>query len=294
MKPAPPRLVDDPSFLAETGCDLADEAASLEAPRLPELRQRLMASLPAPAAPTPHPARWPWVGGGAVVLAVFWWFWQQPPSLPAEVPHAAVAADATRASHGPPPPAAVPQPPGAVAPPERLAAPVRPSPPASRVPSAVAPRGVDLAAPLKAEAAPASPATAPTRVAAPDPEAAAEAGDLARQLTAFEAGEDRFASGDHAGALVAYKAYLDRWPAGHFRAEAEIASLRATAALGDAAAAEAIAARLADDPALLTRRTEILTLRLSALVRLGRCDEALALAPLLPGASGKKTAAACR
>lgn len=57
MTPDPPRLADDPSFIGESGCNLADEAAGLESPNLPQLRARLMASLATPP-PSRPPSRW--------------------------------------------------------------------------------------------------------------------------------------------------------------------------------------------------------------------------------------------
>lgn len=292
MNPEPPRLADDPSFLAETGCNLADEASALESPRLPELRARLMASLAASPAPIRSP-RWPWAGGGALLLAVVWFMWPDPPRVPADVPTPTGAV--TVVSQGAtPPPASAPNAAPATGLPSGPAPTIPPKPPlpAARPSEQIVAttRGAEADAAVKTPVVP--PMAAPPD--APPPLATTDAGDLARQLTAFELGEDRFAEGDSTGALAAYEAYLHRWPAGHFRAEAEIARLRATAALGDAAAAEALAARLADDPALATRRTEILTLRLSALVRLGRCEEARALGIELAANGGKKLAAACR
>lgn len=286
MKPEPPRLIDDPSFLAETGCNLADEAAGLEAPRLPELRARLMASVAAPKAPIGGRG-WPIVGGGILLVALWWWMGDKPAAPMAAAPApAATPVTAVAAARAPvlpveslAPDAAVP----ATRP--RAAAASRPRPATVATPTVATPT-VPTQRPLPA------PTEAPRTALSPVP--TADAGDLARQLTAFEVGEDRLAQGDLGGALAAHEAYLARWPKGHFRAEAEFETLRATAALGDAAASEAIAARLAEDPALATRRGEILALRLSALVQLNRCEEARALATALSTPSARKTAAACR
>ncbi len=286
MKPEPPRLADDPSFLAETGCNLGDEPAALEAPRLPELRARLMASIAEPKLPR-RSSPWPWVGGGLLLLAVSWVLWQgwtPPPALvPVPVP-----------SPLSPAPAAAPGVEGAARVPDPRPAPVAaPAPePAERRPPvhvATAATVPPVAPTPPALSAPPAPPTVPPATATP-----ADSGDLARQLAAFELGEDQFADGDPSSAIASYDAYLKRWPNGHFRGEAEIAKLRATAAMGDASGAEAIAARLAEDPALATRRDEIVALRCSALARLGRCEEALALAKALPGVARAKVAAACR
>lgn len=228
----------------------------------------------------------------AVTVTLMLWLWGGEEEAPAPE---ALPAPATASLHPSPlQPETIGVPPVAL-PTEPLPPPAVATPRAEATVSARPIPAVAQPSPVAAQPAPAAALAAdPTAGPAGHPESADSSGDLARQLAAFEVGEDQYAEGDHQAALTAYEAYLERWPNGHFRAEAELSRLRAVASLGDAAAAQRLAARLADDPALASRRAEILSLRLSALGRLGRCEEARALAAEIKGAAAQKVAAECR
>lgn len=286
MSGDPTRLADDPAFRAESGCDLRDEPAALSKPRQAVLRERLVRAASAPK----FGSRWSWGIGGATSVLLVWMMTERPgnpPAIPALEPVARPAKfDAIAQQYPAPaaPTAALAEPPG--------------GPPAATVgkgESALPTRRDAAAAPLPVRGETVGPPTVPEVESAVVllPNAPA-GGDLAQQLAAFDSADELFARADHAGALEAYDVYLRTWPGGHFRAEAALGVLRTTASLGNAAGAERLALELASDPALSTRRVEILTLRSRSLAQLGRCVEARETARSLPGGIHAALGTACR
>jgi hypothetical protein len=266
----PTRLRDDPAFIRETGCDLSAEADALAPPDLAVLRARVHGGIR-----LARLRRGLAAGGGVAVavVAAAHLFWPvEPDPLVAPVPEVV-------ATVAPPPPAATYAP-----------TPVPPVPPPR---ARAAPRG----AASSPAASPAAVATLPEAppVVTPEPEPAPRpAGDLAAQHAAFEAAENALVDGDGAAARAAYADYLARWPAGAFAPEARVGELHAEILVGDDAEAAALAAVLADDPAFLARRAELLAVRAGALARLGRCAEALALVPELARSDAASVRRSCR
>ena len=289
------RLKDEPEFLSLTGCDLGDEQLALEAADLSALGARIQAltgprSAPDMATPPGDPWTPGWsLGGGAAVMVLFsaWLAWPMPATAPAPTrpdqvvaPAPALAVSDQRAAA-----------PAVAVSPSAAATPRRPS--ASHV---VSPRAAaSPPADLLTVAAPLPPPPAPGQSARAVPSAAApRMGDLAAQLAAFQAAEDLLAGGEGAMARQAYDAYLATWPSGDFSPEARLGALRATLSLGDHEEAQALAATLALDPAFAARREELLAMRAAALVELGRCAEALAVADVLSRTAAAPVRRSCR
>ena len=301
MSNDPTRLSDDAAFIAESGCHLRDERALLASPNLPNLRARIVRRSHPLAALT----RWGWLVGG-VLLLLGVGFGARSVSDgrdTAETPSLATTRKTELSPASTSSPSAV----------------TTTSPPASTQPqSGSQARGAGFApashpAPpndLVSTSTTRNPSRAVLTDPSPDPTATAAPvagvlqadsgktdalpGDLAPQLAAFNEAEGLFSEGNAARALIAYGDYLTRWPDGHFRAEAELGRLRATAASGNFAATVELATRLSNDPALAPRHDEILLLQAQALAKLGRCAEARVLAKTMAPPARANAIAACR
>lgn len=257
----------EPVRLKHGGVDL-DDSAELGGYDLPKMRAAVDARVASGAVGT-VPVALAVVAGVAVVAAAWWWLAPGPASLaPAPIEAAAVVAvQVAEAPH-----------PGPVEAPSA-------APPPARVPSAVSapsapPRDLP-SAPVVAVDAPADEvAPAPVAAVAADGtgEASADPGDLAAQTAAYRAGQVALAEGRLADAAAAHRAYLERWPGGAYRDDALVSILDLAIRDGAWAHVEPLAAGLAQVPGLAARHAEFRRVRAEALVHLGRCDEALAVA----------------
>ena len=258
MSTPPRRLRDDPGFLWETGCDLADEAFAVGGYDLPSLRARVLAETQPPSGGAPlRAARGGAVGaavagallllglgaGIATVLA---------PSGPAtqgeglEPPAPADVAPVVPALvEGPPSPPSGPpweEPSQGGTPDAAPAAP--PSPPRKVEAASEAPpsaRPASTAAPVAAPEPAAGVGVVPpddlgggpdAAVGAPPPPvasvasgegASAPASTLAAEVAMYDQACERLASGAAGEAVAGYERYLQRYPNG--RAAAEIQSI---------------------------------------------------------------------
>jgi hypothetical protein len=294
MNDGPKRLRHDPDFAWETGCDLSDEAFVLGGYDLPAMRAKVLVevlppSLGAPLRPA-APVR-PWfavlAGGGVVAAALIAvGFWSA-----SDVPPSATQPDASPAIVAPTPWPVAPEAPSSVAPvvaspPAASAAPVAAPQRAERVEPAEVPSEVESVAVVDDPPV----ATAP----AAQPSAPAPAGTLADELRAFDAARDAASDGRVADARRGYDDYLARYPHGRLRQESEVGLLFALVDLGEHAAVDVLAGRLANDPAMSSRHAEILRVRAENLVALGRCSDAITIIKDLPARDGADVRRACR
>lgn len=301
----PMRLRDDPSFRAETGCDLADEASVVGGYDLARGRARLLAAIAA-APPSPAPAPAPPPAGptapsgsamsgatagvistvaAALVTAAVWL--ASPEPAPERV--RATAPTSAELPASPPPPRATPVT-------ETPTTSTAPGDAVGRAPSV--PAGPGIPAPVTApdERVVSPPPAAPVELpateivgAAPPPTSALQA-----DYQAFLAGDARLRESDWRGARAGFEAYLRAFPQGAMEPEARFGLLVAVFELGDAASAEAQARILQDRPEFSSRRSEIRRLRAESLVLLDRCEEALSLAETLASKDAAEVRRACR
>lgn len=317
MSRGPRRLKDDPDFQWETGCDLGDESVLTQDYDLSSMKARLLERLPevgdgVPAIRPRQVGRW-WVAGitGVTLTLTAFWLGTQfatgdaplgtpvdafvptaPPDDVVERPTETVepalppeSADEAR------PPATAPDGPGLTAPP--AAAPPATTEPAGR-PTKTRPTAPPIAPPRIDDPAPVD---ADDGVALVEPTPATNIrveSALARELTFYEPASQALEEGESAAAARAFEAYLEAFPTGTLRPEAELGLLWALHDEGDAARTERWAARLQDRPAHTAHRDDIRELRAQALVRLGRCDEALSTVEGLPSRAIGPIRRACR
>ncbi len=280
------RLRDTDAFIGATGCDLADEALALEPANLSALRARVLSKA---AAVPPRGGAWRWWVVGAGVLAAGLLLGRAGTRAP-QAP--VVALTPSNAADAPRPAGEVDLTPAATV--GIGAALVRsPSLPVPKQPNrSPQPADVRAAAP---DLPAATGATSPSQPVSSAPQPSDRlTGDLAEQHAAFEAAQDALAAGDGAVARQRYDAYLGRWPGGAFSPEARLGALWSELEQGHAEEAELMAGSLVSDPAFAPRRDEILLLRAGALITLGRCQEALAIATELPGGDARRIRRSCR
>lgn len=332
MSTPPRRLRDDPDFLWETGCDLADEAFAVGGYDLPSMRAKVLAGTQPPSggAPLRSPSgAMPWVVGAigvALLLVGGAWFGAAPPVVLApsvgEVVPSATGVGLPEERSTPSPVVEPPVVPAAsandgVAVAQVDAVPSRDMPDA--MPDAM-PRSHVASEPVAALPAPVEPtatsgealiershgeAVPPPRgsdgtegseqlLADPLDGADASASTLAMELEVYERAADSLTAHAAGEAAEGFRAYLEAYPNGRLRSEATIGLLRALVEVGDAAAVEEIALTLLQRADLGSQRAEILRVRAENLVALERCDEALLLARSLSGRDAANVRRACR
>jgi TolA-binding protein len=306
------RLKDDPDFLWETGCDLADEAFSTGGYDLPRMRANVLAATQAPSggAPLRSPRLvWPWVAGAVVVavalLAGGLWM-VVGDSVEAQVGAAAVGlpTDGERVDATP---ALDPVAPTAMEPVEVAARPVASvvGAAAPTVASAVAPASTPVGAAPPEAVAPvafvATPLPSSGELAVVDDgeavaavEPAGGPSTLAVELAAYDRANDQLSGGAFAEAVAGFVAYLEAYPSGRLRTEAQLGLLHAYVGMADGEAVERHAAAVQDLPTLSGKRGEILRMRAENLVWLERCDDALDVAHQLSGRDAANVRRACR
>ncbi len=281
------RLRDTDAFIDATGCDLADEALALEPATLWALKARVLSKAGA-VPPRAGARRWWAVGVGVLVVGLFLgWAGARTPQTPV-----VALAPSTAAAETPPPGAEADLPTAAIVGIDPALARSPPLPVPNQPNRNLRPADLRAAAPALPAATPATSPSQPVS-AAPQPSDRLT-GDLAEQHAAFESAEDALAAGDGAVARQRYDAYLGRWPSGAFSPEARLGALWSELTQGHAEEAELMAGSLASDPAFAPRRDEILLLRAGALITLGRCQEALAIATQLPGVDARRIRRSCR
>jgi len=322
MSTPPRRLKDDPDFLWETGCDLADEAFAVGGYGLPGLRANVLAATQPPSAGAPLRSTRSWsvaakIGGVLALLGL---------GGLAGVGMIPVATDATPVDTTVAPVAApievdVTPVSGAVGVDEALDAKddlspghdapvVGPSEDAV-APTAVPARPVPVARPasgqgdapmedLGGDAAVPS-GGAPDVVAAHIPHGSGvdeptthPVSTLAAEVAMYDRATDRLAGGDADGAILEYQSYLERYPDGRLVMESELGLLRAQVAVGPSEAVETLAVRLLADGDLVAKHIELRRMRADNLVLLGRCDDALAVARDLSSRDAAPIRRACR
>ena len=319
MNRGPRRLKEDPDFQWETGCDLADEMLTVGEYNLPAMKASLLASVAAQppvtvgdGVPSVRSGGSAWVGAkplggvviGAAIVAGAYWLGTQASLEPApiEVAPEVEAVEVAPAVRGIEATAARPEPVVPVAPakeaPSRVEGgvedPVASVAPVARVvPSAPEATGTADVADGGEALAEAAPATL-DRVDVPVPVVASPSSSLPEQLTMYDPAADALLNGRYDEAISGFRSYLDAWPDGAMRREAQLGLLHSLFGVGDAEGTEALAANLQRRPEFSTHRQDILRLQADALVVLGRCDEAMALADSLPPKGAAQVRRACR
>ncbi len=305
MSRGPRRLMDDPDFQWETGCNLRDEALLTEGYDLARLRASVLSTVPevgdgVPLIRARRGLRW-WGLGSLLGLSTVTAFWLGTQVSGIELDAATEEASPTVA---PTSPVVVPTPPSAAEidpeltpadAPEPAPQALTAEPVAPRAPSAVS--TVPQPSPGGVEADPAPPEAGPAEPDATDAAAEVVSGGrsrLAAELAVFEPANDALEGGESSRAAIGFREYLAEFPEGRLRPEAELGLLSALHDLGDAARTERWAATLLDEPAHAERRDDIRELRAQALVRLGRCEEALETVDGLPGKVVAPIRRACR
>jgi hypothetical protein len=270
MTRGPRRLIDDPDFKWETGCDLADEALQVGGYDLPGAKEQLLARIAsAPpvtvgdGVPAVRAASWPaavkpvvGVVVAAALLAGAYWLGTRastPEAAPAPEPVAVdpiVSAPAVEAAPLEVPPAvAEPEP-------EPVLEPVvepEPEPVAEIEPEPEAVAEIE-------------PEPVPETQAVADAEPEAPRSSIAAQMALYEPAADALQAGRYAAAIDGFRAYLDAWPDGDLRHEAELGLLQALFGAGDAEGTAALAETLQDRRGLASRREDILRLRAESLL----------------------------
>ncbi len=273
---APQRWKDDPSFKAETGLDLADEASAVGGYALNSMRSSVVAS----TSTTPTGGGGVALAGAAVVALVAAWMWAPLPKVAVvPVPPAHVAAE----------PVGVPDTPPEASPASGAAEDPESTPPTLAV-SGAAPRRA--AHPTKRPEAASSAAPVASTAPNEDEEGTAEApkdrvepqapsSDLALQLEVYGAGQRALEAGDLSAATEAYQRYLEAWPEGQVRDEVLVSVLEIVVRRQQWDQAEALSEQLMAVEQLSGRHLEFRRVRSEALSQLGRCAEALKLAESL-------------
>ena len=117
---------------------------------------------------------------------------------------------------------------------------------------------------------------------------------MPQQLALYDAADYAFEDGDYEAALTGYEAYLEAYPTGQFREAAEQGMLHALFEAGDAQGTAELAAVLQDRIEHASNRQEICRLHAESLVLLDRCRDALALADDLTSKDAARIRRACR
>lgn len=299
MSRGPRRLMDDPDFQWETGCNLRDESALVEGYDLGGLREAVLARLPevGDGVPPIRPRRgWRWGVGGLVGLSTVTAFWLGTqfagvgaPVITPEAPPAATQETPPVAPVRPEVAEPVPEPIEARA--IEAPAEVVPDVPEPIVRRVTRPVATPVAEPID-DAGSAEDPTDAVAEAVPEPERAPSR--LAAEMAVYEPAADALAAGDASVAAVGFRSYLAKFPEGTLRVEAELGLLWALHQLGDAARTERWAAALVDRPAHAKDRDDIRELQAQALVRLGRCEDALEAVDGLPSRVVGPIRRACR
>ncbi|MEN0067209.1 MAG: hypothetical protein AAGA48_34070 [Myxococcota bacterium] len=301
MSRGPRRLMEDPDFKWETGCDLGDEKVLTGGYDLARMRAAVLAGIPAvgDGVPVIRPRRpwgW-WLGGIAGVTAIVASFW-----LGTQV--SGVGGEEQLP---------------AVAPPEVIEAPVRTPDPEVLRPEApetvnveVSVEGAPIASPKEVPQVVIQPPKAASKsvverpivddgvaaaVEAPEPAPAAAPpveSRLEAEMAVYEPAADALQSGEAAAAARGFREYLAQFPTGTLRPEAELGLLWALHREGDAARTERWAAYLLEQSVHEPHHDDIRELRAQALVRLGRCEEAIASISSLPSRVIGPIRRACR
>ncbi len=314
MSGDPGRLIDDPNFLWETGCDLADEASAVGSYDLQGMRSAVLSKVQQAAgadgvvpgvsseessgATGGVVARW-LIGAGLgalVVGAAFWLGTQQ--GVPTEVPPPrAVPVEAPRLAPSAVAPAVGTDDDEVVEPPAveevaQLSVERRPAPP--RSPSPAAPSKPSLAPSEGAMGASEAPTAAPEGTAEAPVGEPVGLSQIGAELRSYEPAKEALDAGEHERAIDLFREYLDFWPRGQMRQAAEIGLLQALFGAGDAQGTAELAAALADDPRHQFQSLDIRTLHAESLVLLDRCTEAGKVAEQLPSKLSNSIRRACR
>lgn len=323
MTRGPRRLLEDPDFKWETGCDLADEKLLVDNYDTDAMKKRLLAAIALGAGAagsggvtvgdgTPVVRagfRWsaalkPVAGIVAAVGAVTLSFWAGMQARDADVDHV------------PPPAVEVPVAPSdlpSMAPSMDEAAPPEPAIPseepteppagshAARAPAplaelpAVAPAlEVALAPVLEAPVLDAASDDGVAEVALDALPEAVRTSDLPGQTADYDAADAALGAGRYREAKKRFGDYLVSWPDGGYASEAKLGLLEALHGLGEVSDVERYAAVLAEDPTMSHLRHEILRLRAESLVKLDRCGEALLVAEEVSARTLADIRRACR
>lgn len=204
------------------------------------------------------------IGLAALVGAGAWWLTRAPePEPPPPAPPAVVAAE----------PEAAPAPRRSLL--EQARWPAE-DPAGDEVPAEAAPTPEPEADEDPAEA-PALAADPPPRSQPPEPAsepAPDEASLLAAELAAYGAGRDALASGDFEAAAEAFSDYLAEYPEGRLSAEATLGQLEALHRSGNPVEVRRLAEEALNQPALESRKAEVLRVLAEAEVMDGACDAA--------------------
>ena len=285
---SPTRWKDDPNFIIESGIDLNHEATGVGGYQLEAMRAAvIVGEIPIAASSTGMVA----AAGASIALVgagLLWFAFSPIPAADvAPAPTAAVAVIQAA------PAAAAPAPQPVVQTVMELAGPpaIKNVGPHSEAPAPVAGlAGTDDAPDEDASESvvtPAGPAelqavAAPGTSSAPGQEAQPPAmGDMAEHQAMYTQGLVALKAGDLISANETFGHYLEKWPQGVLRDEVLVSVLEVLVRQQSWFDAERVAASLIAMPELSERRIELNRVRAQALVHLGRCDEAMAVAAVL-------------
>jgi len=275
----PKRLKDDPSFLEQTGCDLAAESELVGDYALAEMREAVVREVASVGAAASTGFQTKALLGLLTVLVGttgLWWMAQRAPI--AEDPATRAAVDYA-IDHAEAPREVLP---------EEVTAAVAYAVSESESPAEEPPPKTEpQPAPAAESVSPGEPATAPVEseedaVAMAEehapPQTAIQIGTLASENAVYELVGERMASGDYAQARLAMAYYLKQWPDGVHLNGILVTMVECMYRQSRWGEAEKLAELLVGVPGLAHRRAEIARLRAESLVILGRCEEAVAAA----------------
>ena len=292
----PTRWKSDDSFIQETGIDLNVEEASVQGYDLAGMKAAVEAAQAGGASGLGlmH------VGGATAVAVAFFAsaFWLQADSVDQGTAVAPPSGDVVAAAPVQQP--AVAETVGTVA--EVVA--ITPRTPAASTTAPLVERTVEgvADAPEEASEDPAEqPILAPElwgaaeagTAEAPAPAAEAE-GELAAQLAMYQDGRALLDDDQLTAANAVFARYLETWPQGSLRDEVLVSMLDVLVRQQDWSQVERVSASLLTLSTLSARHGEFWRVRAEALVKLGRCDEALSVASNLSRTEQQTVRRSCR
>ncbi|MFT4623049.1 MAG: TolA-binding protein [Myxococcota bacterium] len=314
----PRRLLDDPDFRWETGCDLGDEALLHDGLELGALKDRVLSSVTATPVVVASSSTGSAISGAASVKGVtaittaliaavgvgYWLGTSQPAPAPAPSAPLVEQVVATGTSEGEAAPmlttapmsASIASPAAGTDDEDLPAASVsqhRPAAPAKAAAPVEPERTVDAAeAGAGTGDAPADDVgSAPAAAAIPAAHGDADAlSGVAAETALYDLAAQAMASRALVEAAHGFRTYLSRYPSGHLAPEAELSLLECLFAEGSFADAEAQAARLLGTAGFGHRQRELSLVRAESLILLDRCDEALAIVNQLDGRDARVVA----
>jgi TolA-binding protein len=294
----PRRLMDDPNFTWETGCDLADEALLHEGHDLSALKESVLANIAVmetPAGTGAASSGASWLKGvlaaTGVVMVIGAAGVGYQVGRTAVAPLAPMAPSVEQATqHQAAPPVEEP----AVMAPGTAEEHVAPSAVIGRAPEAAPRTTLERKTPKVAAAATVSaravgtdeaPVELPTTGVGsvmidetpPQASDAPRSSGLGDELNAYERAREAMVAGSYMEAATGFEGYLRSWPAGQLADEVRLSLLECMVKEGNWIEAQPLATFLLSSDAHAHRKGEISLLLAQSLVNLDRCSEALAI-----------------